>query len=96
MTSEAPHAVRLVVRGRVQGVGFRWFVREAARAAGVAGRVRNNVDGSVEIVAQGSAAALGALRDAVRQGPAGARVDGVEECRLDDGERLPLPFMVDR
>ena len=96
MTAEPPGALRMVVRGRVQGVGFRWFVREAARAAGLAGRVRNNADGSVEVIAQGSSAALARLRAAVRQGPPGARVDDIEESQLGSGEPLPLPFMVDR
>ena len=96
MTAEPPGGVRIVVRGRVQGVGFRWFVREAARAAGLAGRVRNNADGSVEVIARGGRAALAALRAAIREGPPGARVDGVEESQLGESDPLPLPFMVDR
>ena len=51
--------LHVVVRGRVQGVGFRWFVREAARALGLAGWVRNRPDGSVEVAAEGDAASRG-------------------------------------
>lgn len=88
--------LRLVVRGRVQGVGFRWFVRERARAAGLAGWVRNNADGSVELEASGPAAALAKLRDAVATGPAGARVDDVDELTAAPAAALPFPFTVDR
>jgi acylphosphatase len=88
-------ALRLVVRGRVQGVGFRWFVRESARAAGLAGWVRNNPDGSVELAASGPASALEALRAAVREGPAGARVTEVDELPVEPGT-LPHPFTVHR
>ena len=93
---EAARAIRLLVRGRVQGVGFRWFVREAARAAGVAGWVRNNPDGSVEIVASGDAARLASLRDAVRRGPPGSQVARLDESPAGSTEELPFPFSVDR
>ena len=96
---EAPTAaprVRLLVRGRVQGVGFRWFVREEARAAGLAGWVRNNPDGSVELEATGPAPALERLRAAVALGPAGARVATVDERPATPDAVLPFPFMVDR
>lgn len=96
--SEAPGerlAVRLRVLGRVQGVGFRWFTREAGRELGVAGRVRNLPDGSVEIEAVAPAAALAAFKEQVRQGPRGARVDTLEEESL-----APVPawdrFEIDR
>ena len=69
---------------------------EAARAAGVAGWVRNNPDGSVELEAGGPASALARLRDAVQAGPAGARVEGVEERPAAPDATLPFPFMVDR
>lgn len=88
-------ALHLVVRGHVQGVGFRWFVRESARAAGLAGWVRNNPDGSVELMASGPAAALSALHEAVRVGPTGARVTAVDELRSVP-EALPHPFTVHR
>ena len=88
-------AMRLVVRGRVQGVGFRWFVRETARAAGLAGWVRNDVDGSVELAAAGPVQALSALRASVSHGPPGSRVTEVEELPVGD-DSLPFPFMVQR
>jgi acylphosphatase len=93
--STAPR-LRLVVRGHVQGVGFRWFVREAARSAGIAGWVRNNPDGSVELEAGGAAPALARLRAAVEAGPAGARVAQVVERPSTPGVVLPFPFTVDR
>lgn len=68
------------VRGRVQGVGFRWFVEHEARALGVAGWVRNNSDGSVEVLASGTSDQLSALRSRLQQGPRAARVDNVEEA----------------
>ena len=70
---------RFVVTGRVQGVGFRWFVEREARAIGVAGWVRNNLDGSVEVLASGTHEQLSALRSRLRQGPRAARVDNVDE-----------------
>jgi acylphosphatase len=72
-------ARRFVVRGRVQGVGFRWFVEREAHILGIAGWVRNNADGSVEIMAQGTRDQLSGLRSRLREGPRAARVDGVEE-----------------
>jgi len=72
-------ARRFVVRGRVQGVGFRWFVEREAHMLGVAGWVRNNADGSVEVLAQGTRDQLSGLRSRLRQGPRAARVDDVQE-----------------
>src|SRR5690606_13252436 len=68
---------RFLVSGRVQGVGFRFFVRDAARAEGVTGTVRNLDDGTVEVVASGDRDALERFERQVRQGPPGARVDHV-------------------
>ncbi len=73
------HARRYLVRGRVQGVGFRWFVEREAHILGVAGWVRNNADGAVEVLAQGTRDQLSALRDRLQQGPRAARVDQVDE-----------------
>ncbi len=78
-TSRVAQARRFVVRGRVQGVGFRWFVEREAQILGVAGWVRNNADGSVEVLAQGSHEQLLGLRSRLREGPRAARVDDVEE-----------------
>src|SRR5436853_7874587 len=71
-------ARRFVVRGRVQGVGFRWFVEREAHMLGIAGWVRNNHDGSVEVLAQGTRDQLSGLHGRVREGPRAARVDAVE------------------
>ena len=72
-------ARRFLVRGRVQGVGFRWFVEREAHILGIAGWVRNNSDGSVEVLAQGTHEQLSGLRSRLHQGPRAARVDNVEE-----------------
>jgi acylphosphatase len=76
---KAVEARRFVVRGRVQGVGFRWFVEREAHILGIAGWVRNNANGSVEVLAQGTRDQLSGLRSRLGQGPRAARVDGVEE-----------------
>jgi acylphosphatase len=78
-TEKGLEARRFVVRGRVQGVGFRWFVEREAHILGVAGWVRNNHDGSVEVLAQGTRDQLSGLRRRLREGPRAARVDKVEE-----------------
>lgn len=72
-------AKRYVVRGRVQGVGFRWFVDHEARQLGLAGWVRNNIDGTVETLAMGTEQQHAALGAKLRQGPRAARVDQVQE-----------------
>ncbi|HEY8491055.1 MAG TPA: acylphosphatase [Dehalococcoidia bacterium] len=72
-------ALRAVVRGRVQGVGFRQFVEWQARRAGLVGWVRNLPDGaSVEVAAEGPRPALEDLLRALYQGPRLARVESVE------------------
>jgi acylphosphatase len=71
--------VRLIVRGRVQGVGFRHFVLRRADAMGIAGWVRNRADGAVELEAEGDRASLEGLVEAVARGPAGARVTSVDQ-----------------
>src|SRR5205807_2496692 len=82
-------ARRFVVRGRVQGVGFRWFVEHEAHVLGIAGWVRNKPDGSVEVLAMGSRDQLAGLRSRLREGPRAARVDDVEES-----EAKPIPGLV--
>jgi acylphosphatase len=72
-------ARRYIVRGRVQGVGFRWFVDYEARQLGLAGWVRNNLDGSVEVLAMGSDEQHTVLRVKLQHGPRAARVDEVKE-----------------
>jgi acylphosphatase len=73
-----------VVRGRVQGVGFRWFVHREAAALGLKGWVRNTEDGRVELVAAGEPAKLAELRDALRRGSRGSRVDAVDEVEVEE------------
>ena len=87
-------AVRYIVRGRVQGVGFRWFVMREAARLDLAGYVRNRPDGTVEVVAQGAVAALASLESALRHGPPAARVDGVDKSNLSHQVDLPKPFDV--
>ena len=86
-------AMRLVVRGRVQGVGFRDAMGTAAAAHGIAGWVRNRADGSVEAVVCGPVAAVEAMLAWTRQGPRGAHVLVVEteDCDgdFDRFERRP-------
>jgi acylphosphatase len=69
---------RVVVHGRVQGVGFRYAVARRAAAAGVAGWVRNLPDGTVEAVFEGEPPGVESLVRFCRDGPRGARVDHVE------------------
>jgi len=76
-------ARRYVVRGRVQGVGFRWFVDHEARQLGLAGWVRNNFDGTVEVLAIGNQQQLAELGRKLRQGPRAARVDDVQEISAE-------------
>lgn len=71
-------AFRAVVRGGVQGVGFRYSTVDAAARYRVAGWVRNQMDGSVEVFAQGPPEALEAFREWLNEGPRAARVDAVE------------------
>lgn len=71
-------ARRYLVSGRVQGVGFRFFVEHIARQEGVSGHVRNLPDGRVEAQVEGDVMAVGRVEAALWQGPRGARVDGVE------------------
>ena len=77
-SGSAPEARKFYVRGRVQGVGFRYFVERQAGALGVAGHARNLDDGRVEVLAQGAAEALERLAVLLREGPALSRVDGLE------------------
>ena len=73
--AEAEARAHVIVRGRVQGVGFRWHTCRTARSLGVSGWVANLDDGRVEVCVQGDAPALDALIDWLRRGPTGARVD---------------------
>lgn len=70
-------AIRLVIEGRVQGVGYRWWACAQARKFGLRGWVRNRRDGSVELLAAGPAGAVDQLAAACREGPAAAQVKSV-------------------
>ena len=82
-------AVCLVIRGRVQGVGYRWWARAEARRLGLDGWVRNRADGSVELVAAGPADRLAELEALCRRGPSSARVIAVERRSVDRSEVQP-------
>lgn len=73
---------QFVVKGRVQGVGYRWFAVRAAEQLGLAGWVRNCDDGSVEVVARGLPEALLNLEVELHRGPAAARVTGVTTTEI--------------
>lgn len=84
----ATTAARLVITGRVQGVGFRAWTRREARRHGLRGWVRNRHDGSVEALIIGPAAAVDSFVATSRQGPSLARVDDVARHPAeDDGSR---------
>ena len=70
-------ARHFIVRGRVQRVGFRYFVHESATREGLHGDVRNLPDGSVEVTAEGEAESMERFERKLREGPRGSRVDEV-------------------
>lgn len=80
---------RFLVAGRVQGVGFRYFARDAARRDGIAGTVKNLEDGRVEVVACGDAEAMSRFEIALRRGPIGARVDDLHVEPGPPGTSMP-------
>ena len=69
---------RLTINGRVQGVGYRDWAMTTGQRLGIAGWVRNRTDGSVEALIVGDEAAVGAMIEACRRGPATAEVDEVD------------------
>ena len=80
------------VTGVVQGVGFRWFVREKARRLGLAGWVRNLSDGSVEVAATGDPGQIDLLLDELKKGPPGAMVALVQTESTAPDHPLASPF----
>ena len=82
------------VTGVVQGVGFRWFVRERARRLGLAGWVRNLADGSVEVAASGEAGQLELLRGELRKGPPGASVTDIIDVPDAPAAAFADPFTI--
>jgi acylphosphatase len=88
--------LHFLVQGRVQGVGFRWFVHREASELELRGWVRNTEDGDVEVVAAGHEADLAELRSSLRRGPRGSRVDRLIEHTLADSEAEDLSsFRID-
>jgi len=75
-------ALRFVVHGHVQGVGFRWWVWRQATRLGVHGLARNLRDGSVEVIAEGSDSVLAELERLLGQGPPAAEVQRVEKSQV--------------
>jgi acylphosphatase len=88
--------LHFLVKGRVQGVGFRWFVHREAAELNLRGWVRNTTDGHVEIVASGNSNELDGLKAALRKGSRGSRVDRIEEHELQESEAANLgPFEIE-
>ncbi len=88
--------LHFLIRGRVQGVGFRWFVHRKAAELGLLGTVRNTDTGEVEVVAAGDAEALDELRTELHRGSRGSRVDKVVEHELAESEAETLgPFTIE-
>lgn len=77
-------AERVIVRGRVQGVGYRAWTVSEARQRGLGGWVRNLTDGSVELVVSGQAEGVEAMIGLCREGPTSARVDALERYSVAD------------
>ena len=112
MTSHDPSTPpvrRLVVQGKVQGVGFRWFVRERARRLGVAGWVRNETDGTVQIMVGGPGSLVSRFIGEVKVGPPNAVIESIQDVGFgaddpggssDQSQRtiptLPYPFEIRR
>lgn len=85
-----------LVKGRVQGVGFRWFVHREAAEIGLCGWVRNTEDGNVEIMASGTEAQLAELRETLAKGSRGSRVDAITQHTLAETEAAGLgPFVIE-
>ena len=75
-------ARRFIIKGHVQGVGFRYFAIREARRIGVGGTVRNLADGTVEAIAEGSASAISEFRAALERGPSYGHVTQVDETEM--------------
>ena len=88
--------LHFLIRGRVQGVGFRWFVHREAAELGLRGWVRNTETGEVEVVAAGDPDSLADLRTELHKGSRGSRIDAVVEHELADSEAESLgPFQIE-
>jgi len=85
-------AMRFLVHGRVQGVGFRWWVWRQATRLGLRGLARNLRDGSVEVIAEGSDSGLADLERVLAQGPPAAQVERVEKSDVPHEVAIPNGF----
>ena len=85
---------RWIIRGRVQGVGFRWFVMSEAERLELSGYVRNLPDGSVEVVSRGSDEALATLEQRLKRGPPAARVESVAPLQVPLERDVPRSFEI--
>ena len=84
------------VRGRVQHVGFRFFVLDSAQSLGLRGWVRNDLEGSVSGEVGGDALRVEAFRSLLMEGNGFARVDGLDWTPRMEGQSLPFPFEICR
>ena len=89
-------AIHVEIRGRVQGVGFRWFIQETARRLDLSGWMSNRADGMVEVAAAGDPHALEKLAAEVKKGPRGAIVEEVRLLSPVDPTSLSKPFAIAR
>lgn len=78
-------SISVIVTGRVQGVGYRWFVHDLASSRDVSGWVRNRRDGAVEAELHGDRAQIDGILRAMRTGPPHAHVDGLEVREIPAG-----------
>jgi acylphosphatase len=91
VTGEEPARLTAWLRGNVQGVGMRWWLRARALELGLSGWARNTDDGRVEVVAEGDRAALQRLLEALSRGGSPGRIDGVTE-RWSEARGVPDRF----
>ena len=89
-------AIHLRIEGKVQGVGFRWFVCERAEELGVSGWVKNTSSGDVEVAASGDPDKLAVFETAIERGPLGARVTAIHRLPAVSGASYPSPFRIER
>ncbi|MEX2463705.1 MAG: acylphosphatase [Balneolaceae bacterium] len=86
----------LKIRGRVQGVGYRYFTLQNARELGVNGWVKNRLDGSVEVLLSGSQNSVNELIRRLHQGPFSARVDDIMEMDTEPNPDMLSDFQIKR
>jgi acylphosphatase len=77
-------ALRLTIKGKVQGIGFRWFAKQVAQSQAIEGTVKNLPNGDVEIFCQGSIYNLSLFTDAMRKGPKDAEVNSLDIKKTED------------